>query len=614
MRRTSILAGLPVCLALLSSPAPAQGSCLWGPATDGPVMRFEAGSAVIDGRLLLFGGFEPGLIAATRVDAYDPVTDNWYYVTDLPQATTHAGLAVDGRDIWIAGGFLGPHPGPVIDNVWAYDVDLNAWSPGPTLPAPRGSGGLFRIDRTLHFVGGVPADRNTDQDEHWVLDLDNPTGWVLYAPLPIARNHFASISFAGRGYVIGGQFGHDNSPTDVDLVHVYDPQTGWSQLASLPFPRSHCESATFPVGGSIVLAGGRSNVLGKSSLDELTAYDPASDTWSNIGKLPTKLIGPAAKVIGQELILSAGGSTPVALLADTWRQPADGGHQRINCGGNNVTLSEPWCADTGFVGGRLFTNNGLGPVAGTVDDELYETERSGTTAVPDHFAYSIPLLGGDYLVRLHFAEIFWGAPGGAPGGVGKRVFDVTLEGQLVLDDYDIFADVGAATAVVHTYHRTVTDGSLDISFDSSVDRPKVSGIEVIPLSTDGSYCVAAPNSAGNGALVSWVGSTRVPVNDFSLAATGLPPQAKGLYLQSAVQNQAPFASGFLCVSAPLYRLAGIVQAGPQGNTFRALDLLAPNPAGSLIIPGSTWNFQLWYRDKPASTSNLSNGLSLTFAP
>jgi hypothetical protein len=363
-----------------------------------------------------------------------------------------------------------------------------------------------------------------------------------------------------------------------------------------------------------VLAGGRSNVLGKSSLEELTAYDPASDTWAHVGKLPTKLLGPVAKVIGQEIILSAGGSNPTKLLDATWRQPADGGRQRINCGGNSLALAEPWCADTAFAGGKSSANNGLGPVAGTVDDELYETGRTGTTAVPDHFSYSIPLLGGDYLVQLHFAEIYWGAPGGAPGGVGKRVFDVTLEGQLVLDDYDIFADVGAATAVVHAYHRTVMDGSLDIAFDSSVDRPTVSGLEVIPLRTDGSYCVAAPNSAGGGAILSWVGSLRVAVNDFSLAATGLPPGAKGLYLQSTVQNQVPFASGFLCVSAPLFRLAGIGRAGPQGNTFRGLDLLAPNPAGSLITPGATWNFQLWYRDKPALTSNLSNGVSLTFDP
>ena len=51
----------------------------------------------------------------------------------------------------------------------------------------------------------------------------------------------------------------------------------------------------------------------------------------------------------------------------------------------------------------------------------------------------------------------------------------------MLDDYDISAEVGALTAVVETFDVTVSDGFLDLDFEASVDRPKVSALEILPL-------------------------------------------------------------------------------------------------------------------------------------
>ena len=46
---------------------------------------------------------------------------------------------------------------------------------------------------------------------------------------------------------------------------------------------------------------------------------------------------------------------------------------------------------------------------------------------------------------------------------GARTFDVEIEGTQVLDDYDIFADVGGATGTVKSFDVT-TAGNLDIDF------------------------------------------------------------------------------------------------------------------------------------------------------
>lgn len=80
------------------------------------------------------------------------------------------------------------------------------------------------------------------------------------------------------------------------------------------------------------------------------------------------------------------------------------------------------------------------------------------------------------------AEIFWGATGGGAGSDGgERVFSANIEGGPVeLEDYDINADVGPETPIVHSYTITVSDSTLDIEFTASVNQPKVSAIEVIP--------------------------------------------------------------------------------------------------------------------------------------
>jgi hypothetical protein len=66
--------------------------------------------------------------------------------------------------------------------------------------------------------------------------------------------------------------------------------------------------------------------------------------------------------------------------------------------------------------------------------------------------------------------------------VGKRIFDVQLEGQTTFDNLDIFAEAGASTALVKTADVAVTDGAVNIRFLHGVQNPKINAIEVLALS------------------------------------------------------------------------------------------------------------------------------------
>ncbi|WP_162053454.1 malectin domain-containing carbohydrate-binding protein [Pontibacter pamirensis] len=153
---------------------------------------------------------------------------------------------------------------------------------------------------------------------------------------------------------------------------------------------------------------------------------------------------------------------------------------RVNAGGPQYKDSKSltWGADTYAKGG---TNGSKSfDVQNTTDDELYLKYRFALSGAP--FSYSLPVSGsGPYTVKLHFVEPYYGAPGGKTTSLaGARVFNVDVEGQRVLSNYDIYSQDGAGKAVVKTFNNvTVVDGMLDVVLSSVKDNAIISALEVV---------------------------------------------------------------------------------------------------------------------------------------
>ena len=142
---------------------------------------------------------------------------------------------------------------------------------------------------------------------------------------------------------------------------------------------------------------------------------------------------------------------------------------RINCGGNNYVdiLGNTWLADFGFTGGT--SNNSGSTIANTLDDELYQSERYG------NFIYSLPVIAGvTYTINLLICETF-----GALFALGKRVFRVKANNQIVLDNLDIFAEVGANAPLIKSFTFTATSNILEISTEGIVENPSLRAIEIL---------------------------------------------------------------------------------------------------------------------------------------
>lgn len=152
---------------------------------------------------------------------------------------------------------------------------------------------------------------------------------------------------------------------------------------------------------------------------------------------------------------------------------------RINAGGTDFTTGGgvTYDADKAYSSGGFGYSGGSSSstsadIVGTSDDALYQAYREG-----DGFSYLFDLDNGDYNVTCYFTEP-------RAGVVGKRVFDVSAEGSVVIDNLDIYAEVGKITAHSVAFPVSVSDGQLELSFDtaSGPGAPLVSAIEVAPYS------------------------------------------------------------------------------------------------------------------------------------
>jgi DUF5010 C-terminal domain/Kelch motif len=309
------------------TPPPPSGEIdiQWASGASSPVSRYEAPTALYDGKIYAFGGWSTGsgtnLTATPRVDVYNPANNTWSTRANLPELLTHAPLAVDEAtgDAYLIGGAVGGNPGTVSKQIWRYNFAQDQWfDAGFDLPRPLGAGGAVVIGRQLHYFGGFEVQREVNTGDHFAINLDNPAGWQSKDSLPTPRHHFGTVLKDGRIYVFGGETKHDTaSPVQQRGAHVYDPATDeWSALALLPNTVSHTESSTFVLNGKIIIAGGLTQT--RTAHTQILSYDPLTDTYEEIEDLPAGRIAPIVHVIDGKWIVIGGQIKPGGIQGNTY--------------------------------------------------------------------------------------------------------------------------------------------------------------------------------------------------------------------------------------------------------------------------------------------------------
>jgi len=170
---------------------------------------------------------------------------------------------------------------------------------------------------------------------------------------------------------------------------------------------------------------------------------------------------------------------PAPAVSSGTAEPAGKFVLRVDCGSFESYKDKQgnvWVADQeleagknwGAVYGSTLDRAGVG-ITGTEIARIYETERYSVEA----YKFTVP--NGKYTVRLHFAETFDGIT-----GPGERVFSVSVPGQAVWKDLDLFKTVGFLKPLVKEYKGVpVENGQLVIGFTPNIENPQICGIEIL---------------------------------------------------------------------------------------------------------------------------------------
>ncbi len=183
-----------------------------------------------------------------------------------------------------------------------------------------------------------------------------------------------------------------------------------------------------------------------------------------------------------QLVFKENGGSSTAQPAATTAPAAASAQKfvlRVDCGASESykdKFGNVWVADQdletgrpwGAVYGTMLDRPDVG-ITGTEIPRIYESERYSM----DSYKFTVP--NGKYTVRLHFAEAFDGIT-----DQEMRVFSVSVPGQEVLKDLDLYKTVGPLKPLVKEYKGvSVENGQLVIGFTPNIENPQICGIEIL---------------------------------------------------------------------------------------------------------------------------------------
>jgi hypothetical protein len=267
---------------------------------------------------------------------------------------------------------------------------------------------------------------------------------------------------------------HDLPGKCVLEVTLSNPAPTVALMAHLQLRRQHTENRVLPVfytDNYVSLVPGETKTITiEAAQSDLAGALPlvVVDGW-NID------VNPVSSTDG-EVALNTDAQVdhwPVTGLPIYYGPPKD--HYLIHCSGPAIGEFE---ADNYFKSGNTLETQDKIDVSAEMAGpaELYQTQRWG------EFSYILPVKvlpdGQSYTVRLHFAETMFKT-------AGARVFDVSINGQQVLKDFDVFKEAGGKDkAVVKVFTGILPSkcsNAIIVTLQKGkADHPELNAIEVKP--------------------------------------------------------------------------------------------------------------------------------------
>ena len=286
----------------------------WRVISELPTQRTEFATAVVEGKIYLIGGtlFEnargverpelgPGIwrgpFGMSLVEVYDPETNTWQRLADMPTVRSSATAAVVDGKIYVLAGYVGKdnrHVNlKVLKVVERYDPQTDTWVRKQDMSRRRAAFGIGVIAGKIYVIGGNVDPRDKKPEDPGRVDLvevyDPATDtWAKRADMPTRRDGVRAAVIRDTLYAIGGSgWPHDGQGGPaLATIEAYHPKTNrWRKKPDMPNLR--WLFSTVVVDEKIYLIGGTDLQSGNRGPAPVEVYDPATERWRLLPGMPT---------------------------------------------------------------------------------------------------------------------------------------------------------------------------------------------------------------------------------------------------------------------------------------------------------------------------------------
>jgi hypothetical protein len=157
-----------------------------------------------------------------------------------------------------------------------FDTQTNTWTQAKPMSLPRNHHSVAYADGKIYAIGGRVGScfsngwsSNVSMNEAYDVATDT---WLTRLPMPTARSGTGAEALEGRIHVLGGEGWVEEFGGVFRAHEVYDPKTNtWAKVARMPTPRHGF--ATAAIGRRIYAVSGVNNAGGAGTLSVVPANE-----------------------------------------------------------------------------------------------------------------------------------------------------------------------------------------------------------------------------------------------------------------------------------------------------------------------------------------------------
>ena len=251
------------------------------------------------------------------VEIFDVVNKTWSpSIEELQETQQYHGCAVIGDKIYAVGDHH-PFSNPAVEAtglVQVYDASAGNWSYGTSMPGNQSVGlaGVASHGGMLYVAGGVTSEDRSDSTKRLLRYDPVNDSWTQLADMNNRRHSFDLVSFRGKLIAYGGVAVFYDPVSkliieeETNLTEAYDPITNtWSQLPNATYAFS--SYAATVLNDEIIIHGGYLNSGWSGTANDKTyAYDPFVNDWNVRATLQIGLYDSTIAVANNTMIFAAG--------------------------------------------------------------------------------------------------------------------------------------------------------------------------------------------------------------------------------------------------------------------------------------------------------------------